>query len=207
MRILVADDEATSRALLTGILEEDGHETVESVDGLSTWNALQEANAPELVILDWIMPGIDGIEVLRRLRRTESEHKTYVIMVTDKSERMNIVDALNSGADDYLSKPYDANELCARVSVGCRMLLMQSALLTKCTELSSALEHIKTLRGILPICAQCKKIRDDQGYWSQVEEYVAMHTEAEFTHGICPKCAQDLYPEIMSSLSTIEDIR
>ena len=115
--------------------------------------------------------------------------------LTTKGEKADIVAGLEAGANDYLPKPYDPGELHARIDVGRRLIEMQDILLGKIEELSAALDHIKTLQGILPICSFCKKIRDDKGYWSQVESYIAKHTDAQFSHGLCPECLKTHYPE------------
>ena len=112
-----------------------------------------------------------------------------------RGEKADIIAGLDAGANDYLAKPFDPGELHARIEVGRRMIEMQDALADKIAELGRALSQIKTLRGIVPICANCKKIRNDAGYWQQVEVYVHNHTEADFTHGICPECMETLYPE------------
>lgn len=195
MRILIAEDDATSRAMLAGVLKKRGYEAVETVDGADAWAVLSQPDAPQLIILDWMMPGLDGLEVLRRLRDRETECPPYVIMLTSRDEKADIVIGLDSGADDYLTKPFDVGELRARVEVGRRMVELQESLVRNTRELQQALEQVRTLRGILPICSSCKKIRDDQGYWTQVEAYVRDHTEAEFSHGICPDCIERLYPE------------
>ena len=115
-------------------------------------------------------------------------------MLTAKDGKTDVIAGLDAGANDYLAKPFDAGELRARVEVGRRMVELQAQLAESVSELQTALEHVKTLRGIVPICAHCKKIRDDQGYWSQVEVYVRDHSEAEFSHGICPECIKRFYP-------------
>ena len=116
-------------------------------------------------------------------------------MLTTRGEKTDIIAGLAAGANDYVAKPFDPGELGARIKVGQRMIEMQDLLLSKVEELRLAFHQIKTLSGILPICANCKKIRDDQGYWNQVEVYVRDHSLAEFSHGICPECMQKLYPE------------
>jgi DNA-binding response OmpR family regulator len=196
MRILIADDEFTSRAVLTGILQESGYDTLESEDGLAAWGVLQQPGAPELVILDWMMPQMDGLDVLRHLRGVPADRPPYVIMVTDKSEMDSVVTALNAGANDYICKPFDAGELRARVGVGVRMIEVQAMLATKLAELQDALDQIKTLHGLLHVCANCKRIKDEEGTWKQMEVYVRDRTEAEFSHGLCPKCIEQLYPEL-----------
>jgi sigma-B regulation protein RsbU (phosphoserine phosphatase) len=197
MRILIAEDDFTSRTVLVGVLKKYGHEIVTTENGAEAWQVLQQPDAPALVILDWMMPDMDGPEVVRRVRALQTDRPPYIIMLTAKGEKADIIAGLEAGADDYLAKPFDPGELCARVEVGRRMVEMQDALAAKIEELRQAFDQIKTLRGILPICANCKKIRDDQGYWNQVEVYVRDHTEAEFSHSICPECIKILYPELM----------
>jgi DNA-binding response OmpR family regulator len=195
MRILIAEDDFTSRGMLAAVLKKAGHEVVETVNGLEAWQALQEPDAPRLVILDWMMPEMDGLEVLRRVRALPADRPPYILMLTGKTDKAEVIAGLDAGANDYLAKPFDPGELRARVEVGRRMVEMQDKLAEKIGELQRALAEIKTLRGIVPICASCKKIRDDKGYWNQVEVYVRDHTEAEFSHGICPECMKKLYPE------------
>ena len=195
MRILIAEDDFTSRAMLTAVLKKSGHEVVETVNGGEAWDKLQAPDAPLLVILDWMMPVMNGPEVVRRVRALQTDRPPYVIMLTTRGEKADIVAGLDAGANDYLAKPFDPGELRARVEVGCRMIEMQDALAGKIVELGRALGQIKTLRGIVPICASCKKIRNDAGYWQQVDVYVHNHTEADFSHGICPECMEMLYPE------------
>lgn len=196
MRILIAEDDLTSRNMLAAVLKKAGHEPVETVNGLEAWKVLQMPDAPRLVILDWMMPGMDGLEVLRRVRALPCDRPPFILMLTTKASKAEIITGLDTGANDYLAKPFDTGELRARIEVGCRMVEMQDALAEKIAELQRAMAEIKTLRGIVPICASCKKIRDDHGYWKQVEVYVREHTEAEFSHGICPGCMKKLYPEL-----------
>jgi phosphoserine phosphatase RsbU/P len=195
MRILIAEDDPTSRKILTAFLTKQGHEIVVTVNGAEAWQAMLQPDAPLLAILDWMMPEMDGIEVVRRVRAAETVQAPYIIILTARGDKADIIAGLDAGANDYLTKPFDVGELRARVEVGRRMAEMQDALAGKIKELSDALKQIRTLRGILPICASCKNIRDDQGYWSQVEVYVRNHTEADFSHSICPACERKLYPE------------
>jgi len=200
MKILIAEDDFTSRMVLSEILKKIGHETIECENGIEAWEKYQLPDAPRMIILDWMMPGMDGPELVRLIRSIKTDFPPFILMLTTKSDKEDIVQCLELGADDYLSKPFDLGELRARVQVGQRMLEMQDALANKIEELNNALEHIKTLRGILPICANCKKIRDDKGAWNQMEAYVRDHTEAQFSHGICPECFKQLYPEIYSTM-------
>jgi DNA-binding response OmpR family regulator len=196
MRILVADDDLTSRDMLSAVLKKSGHDILHAVNGTETLNELLKPDAPRLVLMDWIMPEMDGLDVLKRIREMAREPKPYIIMLTSKSEKSDVVAALSSGADDYISKPFDLGELRARIDVGIRMVEMQELLEVQLYRLREALEHIKVLQGILPICSFCKKIRDDKGYWDQVEIYVGKRSNAEFSHSICPECMKKHYPYI-----------
>lgn len=129
MRILIAEDDVTSRAMLAAVLKKAGHEVVQTSNGAEAWARLQEPEAPSLAILDWMMPGMDGVEVVRRVRTLDNEQPPYLIMLTSKSAKADIIAGLNAGADDYLAKPFDVGELHARVRVGMRMLHMQAALI------------------------------------------------------------------------------
>ena len=195
MRILIAEDDRTSRNMLASVLKKGGYEVIEAANGAEAWDALRQPDAPMLGILDWMMPVMDGIDVVRRLRELETDRPTYIIILTTKGEKDDIVAGLNAGADDYLAKPFHPGELTARVEVGRRLIEMRETLACKIEELREALDQIKTLRGIVPICMNCKKIRDDQGFWNQVEVYVRDHTEANFSHAICPECMNRLYPD------------
>jgi len=197
MRILIAEDDSTSRLMLAAVLKKMGHEVLEVADGQEAWAVLQAPAAPRLAILDWMMPEMDGLDVVRRARTLPADRPPYLIMLTTKSEKADIARALDAGADDYLVKPFDPVELRARVSVGTRMVALHGQLAGRILALNEALDQIKTLRGIVPICSSCKKIRDDQGYWNQVDVYVREHTEAEFSHGICPDCMLQLYPDFV----------
>jgi DNA-binding response OmpR family regulator len=195
MRILIADDDVTSRTILGMTLQKLGHEVTSVTDGLAAWEAIEQAEAPRLAILDWVMPHLDGPEVCRRTRARETDHPPYLILLTVRGSKKDISEGLRAGADDYLAKPFDPLELGARIEVGSRIIALQDRLASQVSELQEALRQIKTLRGIVPICAGCKKIRDDAGYWNQVEAYVTAHSEATFSHGLCPECLAKYYPD------------
>jgi len=192
MRILIADDDLTSRLILKAFLEKSAHEVIEAVDGAEAWQQMQKPDAPSLALLDWMMPAMEGLEVVRRVRAMQSAQPPYLIILTVKDSKADLVAGLDSGANDYLAKPFDAGELRARIEVGRRVIEMQEQLAAQVRELRGALEHIKTLQGILPICMYCKKIRDSQGFWNRLEVYVTRHSGAEFSHGICPECEKEL---------------
>ena len=174
--------------LLERTLSGWGHEVVVTNDGLVAWAALEEKDPPKLAILDWMMPGIDGLEICRRLRQRETQTPTYVIMLTAKRRKTDIVEGLIAGANDYVTKPFDRGELKARLDVGITVVNLQQSLAHRVSELEEALLHVKVLQGILPICSYCKQIRDDNNYWQSVDSYISGHSEAKFSHSICPHC-------------------
>jgi len=190
MRILIADDDLVSRRLLQLTLVNWQHEVSVVNDGHEAWQTLQSEAAPLLVILDWMMPGLDGLELCRRVRQTPTLPSIYMILLTSRGKREDIVEGLYAGADDYITKPFDVHELRARVQVGVRVLQLQIELAEQVKELEIALIQVEQLKGYLPICSYCKKIRDDENYWQQVENYIEAHSKALFTHSICPDCYQ-----------------
>ena len=194
--ILVADDDRPTQHTLARAIEAAGWEPQLVGAGDAALAALSSPDGPRIAVLDWIMPGLDGVEVCRRVRQLGRDVQPYLIMATVCDQTSEIVVALDAGADDYVVKPVDARELQARVRVGLRMVGLQQALTTRVTELKEALSHVKELRGLLPICAYCKRIRDDHNYWQSVESYVANHTKATFTHSICPTCSAAHFPAL-----------
>lgn len=190
VRILVADDDSLLRRLLQITLPAWGYEAVMATDGHEAWQILQSEDAPRLAILDWMMPGMDGSELCCRVRQSPHLAALYLILLTSKSGQENIVAGLQAGADDYLVKPFDAKELRARLQVGVRVVQLQSELANRIKELEAALAQVKQLESFLPICSYCKKIRNDENYWQQLESYVEKHFGAAFSHSICPDCYQ-----------------
>ena len=148
MRILIAEDDCTSRNILTAVLKKLGHEVIVTRNGLEAWDALRQPAAPPLVILDWMMPGLDGAEVCRRLRTLKKDLSPHIIMLTTREGKADIIAGLEAGADDYLPKPYDPGELCARINVGRRMIELQTNLLATRNALEHAALH-DPLTGIL----------------------------------------------------------
>ena len=188
MRVLIADDEATTRHLIQGTLGKWGFEVLAAEDGTAALDIMKGPNPPEIVLLDWVMPGVDGLEVCRRVRAARLEAPTYIILITARGGLENVIQGLEAGADDYVTKPFDPRELRARLHAGARVVQLQKALLERNHELEDALKRVKQLQGLLPICSYCKKIRNDRNYWEQVDAYVASHSEAQFSHGVCPDC-------------------
>ena len=190
MKILIAEDEPLSRRLLQHVLTEHGHEVIVTADGSQAWEVLQSDDAPHLAVVDWMMPGLTGLQLCNLVHEAPDADLKYLILLTAKGEKAGIVRGLAAGANDYVTKPFDKDELRARVDVGVRMIQLQIRLADRISELQEALAHVNQLKGIIPICAQCKKIRDDQNYWQRVEKYIAKNVDAKFTHGLCPDCAE-----------------
>jgi CheY-like chemotaxis protein len=149
---------------------------------------LHRENRYDLILLDLLMPGMDGFQVMEGLKEIEADSYLPVIVITAQPDHK--LRALQAGAKDFVSKPLDLAEVLARVHNMLEVRLLH-------TELRKALEHVKLLSGMLPVCMWCKKIRDDKGYWNAIENYISQHSEAEFTHGICPDCKKKYYGELV----------
>ena len=201
-RILIVDDDATNIELLSVILAEDGLGAVTARSGAEAL-LVAEREAPDLILLDIMMPGLDGYEVCARLKASPLLCEIPVIFTTARTAPEDIVKGLECGAADYVTKPFNFRELLARVAAHVslkrardahrELIAEQDRLIAK---LQEAATEIRDLRGIIPICASCKNVRDDAGYWQQIEVYVSQHSEADFTHGICPTCLEKLYPGV-----------
>jgi DNA-binding response OmpR family regulator len=196
MHVLIAEDDRVTGEILARTLRKWNYETTLVADGARAWELLRDAVQPTLAILDWMMPEMDGPDVCRRVRAERPEANMYLVLVTAREGRSDVVAGLDAGADDYVIKPFDPEELRARIAVGARVLGLQQKLAERVEELRTALSNVKQLRGLLPICSYCKRIRGDDQYWQQVEGYIAEHSEAQFSHGICPSCYATLSDEL-----------
>src|SRR5229473_1211117 len=181
MNILVVDDDPTSRFILEGALTKLGHQVASTKDGVEGLRFFEKGHVP-LVISDMLMPGLDGLEFCRRIRQANRSQYTYVILLTVVEGKEGYLKGMEAGADDFITKPFDAEMLATRLAVAERILKLQL--------------QVKHLAGLLPICSSCKKVRDDQNYWHQVESYIAQHTDAKFTHSYCPDCFKRLLREL-----------
>ena len=210
--ILVADDNPAVLEPLTYILAAEGY-VVHPADGGESALAVIAACEPELILLDVYMPGLDGFEVLRRIKARAETPDVPVIFISAGTEVEQRVQGLRLGAVDFITKPFQPEELLARVHTHLELRRTSEALRREIgerkraeaererliTELQSALAEVKTLTGIIPICAGCKKIRDDRGFWDQVESYISKHSFAKFSHGLCPDCADVYFPHHQKS--------
>ena len=203
MRVLIADDDRVTQLALAHMLRKSGFEVVVTANGAQAWEELQRETAPRLALLDRMMPEIDGLELCRKIRATPLTRDIYTIILTASKERKDIVEGLNQGADDYITKPFDKYELAARINAGVRIVEMQQRLTQNIEQLEGALALVKRLEGIIPICSYCKSVRSDDTYWQSVESYVSQHSTAQFSHSICPGCFETVVkPMIESSTGT-----
>jgi phosphoserine phosphatase RsbU/P len=196
MQILIADDDPISRRLAMHALAGCGADVATVEDGHAAWHQIQERTQSTVLILDRMMPGLDGVDLCRSARLLPTFPPLYILMVTSASETADVTSGLDAGADDYVIKPFKPAELKARAQVGMRMVALQESVARRLAELEEALANVKQLRGLLPMCSYCKKIRVDDKYWQQLEGYLTDHSEAEFSHGICPEC----FPTVIDSI-------
>jgi sigma-B regulation protein RsbU (phosphoserine phosphatase) len=181
MNILIVDDDAVCRMALASALRKQGHEVTAAKDGAEALIVYQNGGH-RVIISDLLMPGTDGLDLCRRIRTAGGPHYTYFILLTMVEGRANYLEGMKAGADDFITKPFDTEMLAARLAVAQRILSLQL--------------QVRQLAGLLPICSLCKKVRDDQNYWHQVESYITEHTEAQFTHSYCPDCFKKLLTEV-----------
>lgn len=174
MKILAVEDDAVSGAVLRQALRRLGHEVLEAKDGEAAWDVLQQEPV-RVVVSDWSMPRSDGLELCRRIRaRTGSEYIYFILLTSRDATHENQTVAADAGVDDFLTKPLDFTELWTRLRVAARILLYTT--------------QVRQLEEMLPICSYCKKIRDDQNYWQQLEGYISERTGSDFSHSVCPDC-------------------
>lgn len=184
-RVLIVDDEKFNIKVLNEFLQND-YKLMVARTGEQALKAVKSETPPDLVLLDIIMPGMSGYEVCRLIKSDEATRRIPVIFVTAVSEVMDAAKAFKLGAVDYVTKPFNPDTIKARVNTHIKLN-------TTMRDLESALAKVEQLSGLLPICAKCKKIRDDKGYWNEVEDYIMRHSRTTFSHGICPNCSDDLY--------------
>lgn len=193
--IMIVDDQPVNIQVLSRLFKDDYNIKI-ATSGIKALDIVRNCVPPDIILLDIQMPEMDGMEALKQIRKIPTERPPYILILTVRGEEDSIIDGLKEGANDYLTRPFKVGELTARVEVGRRMVEMQDVLVSRLEDLSKALSEIKTLRGMLPICARCKKIRDDKGYWNQIEIYISNQTGAEFSHSLCPDCINTLYPDM-----------
>ncbi len=173
MRIQIVEDDPIAATLLSASLRALGHEPSLAVTGNDGWEQFRQAPT-RVVISDWMMPELDGLELCRRIRGAGGDYTYFILLSNMSATGENLDQAMAAGVDDFLSKPAKVNELKARLHVAARILNYAT--------------QVRQLEEIIPICGYCRKLRDDQNYWSQVEEYIGRQTGSSFSHGVCPDC-------------------
>ncbi len=173
MKILVVDDDIVSQVLLTEQLQDLGHDVSVASDGKEGWSIYRAKN-PRIVVTDWMMPNVDGLELTRMIRADDRDSYTFIIFLTILRGKGSFLEAMNAGADDVITKPFDSEQLAARLRVAERILGMQ--------------HEIRQLHAILPICSYCRRIRQDDDTWISIEKHIKQKTDTAFSHGICPEC-------------------
>lgn len=210
MVILIVDDSRDERELLSNRLRAAGYQSLLVADSaeaalgiMSQVEAGQRRGAVDLILMDVMLPGVDGLDACRQITMTERLQDIPIIVITAKTEEKDLLAAFSSGAMDYIRKPVNSVELVARVSSALTLRAerimrktREQELLMRTQELEHALREVKVLRGFIPICANCKRVRTDTGDWQRLEDYVQKHSEAEFSHGICQRCTREVYPEV-----------
>ena len=193
MKILSVEDDAVARAVSRQALRRLGHDVVEANDGEEALKLL-ETEAVRVVVSDWMMPRCDGLDLCRRIRSRVGVEYIYFILLTSRdATQENQTAAADAGVDDFLTKPLDVNELWTRLRVAERILRYTT--------------QVRQLEELLPICSYCKKIRDDQNYWQQIEGYISERTGSDFSHSVCPDCYQRvLIPELEKLRATTKPL-
>lgn len=204
-RVLIVEDSAEDRETYRRYLSQSRSPTFEFSEAETIEGGLERfaESVPACVLLDYRLPDGDGLDFLERVGSEFPPHEVHVVMLTQYGDEEVVTDAMKKGAMDYISKERLSQDTLCRavnevIAKGSLLRELHERELEKnrlIDELRQALDQVKTLRGIVPICANCKNIRDDAGFWHQVEVYVRDHTEAQFSHGICPECEKKLYPE------------
>lgn len=177
MKILIVEDDPIAGAVLEASLKALDHHVELTTDGESAWKSFSLAPR-RLVISDWMMPGLNGLELCRRIRERGGDYTYFILLSNLANSAENLDQAMEAGADDFLAKPAKPTELKARLRVAERILNYAT--------------QVRQLQEIIPICGYCRKMRDDQNYWSQVEEYIGKQTGSGFSHGVCPDCYESV---------------
>jgi DNA-binding response OmpR family regulator len=195
MKVLIADDDRVARAMLEAAVRKHGFEPVMAANGIEAWTMLCAPDGPRVALLDWMMPGADGLDICRRVRALPPERYIYIVFLTGRSSREDQLTGFAAGADDFIAKPYDPREVGARLRIGERLVRLQEDVARRSRELAMAEARIANLEGLLPICMHCKRIRDEDRSWQPLEQYIQRHSRALFTHSLCEICLERHFPE------------
>lgn len=189
MKILVAEDDVISRKLLCTTLEQFGHTVVAFPNGLEAWQAFDD-DPYRVIVSDWLMPKMDGLEFCRRVRnRVDTEYTYFILLTANAHGKENYLEAMQSGIDDFLPKPLDRDTIWMRLRVAERILRFAT--------------QISQLEAMMPICSYCKKVREDENYWEQVETYILNRTGTAFSHSVCPSCYERVVKPQLEALKSM----
>ncbi len=194
-KVLVVDDTPANITLLCQMLEPMGYSLSFATSGEQALQ-LTPIIQPHLILLDMVMPGLDGLETCRRLKADQTTWDIPVVFVTGRSEVQDVLDGFEAGGSDYVTKPICAPELLARVRAHLELHVRRLEEHQLVRDLQESLQHVKLLSGLVPICGSCKKIRDDRGFWQQLEAYLEAHSEAKLSYSLCPDCIHEHYPHV-----------
>jgi PleD family two-component response regulator len=193
--ILIVDDVAENVEVLYRLLKADDYRFAVAQNAEETFRAVAR-EVPDLVLLDVMLPDGNGFEVAEELLRSYGEHYLPIIFITARTHIDDKIRGFEAGGVDYITKPFEYREVQARVETHLKLKKAEVERNQLIGELRQALDEVQQLKGIIPICARCKQVRDDGGYWQQVEHYISRHSEAEFSHSLCPDCIHELYPDL-----------
>lgn len=193
--ILIIDDVPKNLQVLARMLEKNYRVSIANSGGQAL--KMIDKVLPDLILLDILMPGMNGIEVCRTLKESPATREIPIIFLTARTKSEDIIEGLKAGGVDYVTKPFNLTELLARVETHLELKRRRDMEKKLIIQLQEALAQVKKLSGLLPICCKCKKIRDSNGNWQELENYIQEHSEADFSHGLCPTCTQELYPGIL----------
>jgi phosphoserine phosphatase RsbU/P len=182
MKILISEDDPVASKILQRALEMFGHQVTLSANGVEAWEVF-DRDPVRLIVSDWLMPGLDGLALCQKVRARKKTPYTYFILLTSQETLPENYDlATEAGVDDFLTKPLDRPTIRMRLRVAERILKFTT--------------EIRQLKDLIPICAYCRKIRNDENYWQMVETYIGEQTGSNFTHGICPTCSEALLADL-----------
>jgi DNA-binding response OmpR family regulator len=188
VKILIAEDEYTTRLMVQVCLENWGY-SIESVeDGKKAWDIINQKNPPQIAVLDWEMPGISGIDLCRKIKSLDRSSPIHVILLTARDSKNDISQGFEAGADDYITKPFNDDELGARIRVAERIVTIQSSLNSSLEELREALDMVQSFEEPVAVCSKCQKIGAFDGSWRTPEKLLEYPVDPRFIQLDCPSC-------------------
>lgn len=191
--VLIVDDVPENVEILYSVLKDGGYRFAIALNAAETYKAIKK-EVPDLILLDIMLPDGNGFALAEEILSAHQDRYIPIIFITARAHLEDKVKGFQSGGVDYITKPFEESEVSARVKTHIELQLARQKQADLIQQLQQALNEVKQLRGIIPICAHCKKVRNDEGFWMQVEHYISEHSEAEFSHGLCPDCMKTMYP-------------